>query len=63
MNINTASYDELNNHPYISAKLAFQILKQRKEKGNFTDIEAIKESVAQTADSYEKVARYITTGN
>ncbi len=63
MNINTASYDELNNHPYISAKLAFQILKQRKDKENFTAIEEIKESVAQTTDSYEKISMYITIGN
>lgn len=63
ININTASYDELNNHPYISAKLAFQVLKQRKEKGNFTAIENVKELVAQTNDSYERVSKYITVGN
>ena len=63
ININTASYDELNNHPYISAKLAFQVLKQRKEKGNFTAIENIKELVAQTSDSYERVSMYITVSN
>lgn len=62
IDINKAGYDELNNHPYISGKLAFQILKQRKEKGNFSAIEEIKESVAQTADAYEKVSVYITAG-
>ncbi|MGE9312051.1 ComEA family DNA-binding protein [Niabella sp. CJ426] len=63
ININTASYDELNNHPYISAKLAFQVLKQRKEKGNFTAITDIKDLAAQTNDSYERVSKYITVSN
>lgn len=63
ININTASYAELNNHPYISAKLAFQVLKQRKEKGNFTSIEAVKELATQTADDYDKFSRYITVDN
>lgn len=63
IDINAATYDELNNHPYISGKLAFQVLKQRKEKGKFTGIEEIKESVAQTTDSYEKISMYITAGN
>lgn len=63
ININTASYDELNNHPYISAKLAFQVLKQRKEKGNFSGIGDIKELAAQTNDSYEKISKYIIADN
>jgi competence ComEA-like helix-hairpin-helix protein len=63
IDINKAGYDELNNHPYISARLAFRILKQRKESGHFSTVEEIKESVAQTAGSYEKVSAYITAGN
>ncbi len=63
ININTATYDELNNHPYISAKLAYQILKQRKEKGNFASIDAVKDLVMPTTDTYDKLSRYITVGN
>ncbi|WP_245957786.1 helix-hairpin-helix domain-containing protein [Niabella yanshanensis] len=63
ININTASYAELNNHPYISAKLAFQILKERKEKGNFASIEAVKDLAMQPTDDYDKFSRYITVGN
>lgn len=59
LNINTATYDELNAHPYISSKLAYLILKQKKEKGNFTNIENLKELVSQTNDSYEKVINYV----
>lgn len=60
ININTATYEELNNHPYISAQLAYQVLKQRKEKGKFTALAEIKELVASTKDSYEKISMYIT---
>ncbi|HTG55435.1 MAG TPA: helix-hairpin-helix domain-containing protein, partial [Niabella sp.] len=63
ININTASYAELNNHPYISAKLAFQVLKLRKEKGDFASIEAVKDLAMQTTDDYDKFSRYITVGN
>jgi competence ComEA-like helix-hairpin-helix protein len=59
LNINTAPYDELNAHPYISSKLAYLIMKYRKEKGTFADFNAVKELVEQTNDSYEKVVNYI----
>ncbi|MGC4231549.1 MAG: helix-hairpin-helix domain-containing protein [Niabella sp.] len=60
MNINTASYNELNMHPYINNKTAFNIVKHRKEKGNFSNTDEIKVLVAATGDSYEKVSPYIT---
>jgi competence ComEA-like helix-hairpin-helix protein len=60
LNINSASYDALNAHPYISSKLAYLIMKYRKEKGNFTDIDAIKELAEQTNDSYEKIVNYLS---
>lgn len=59
MNINTASYEQLNAHPYISAKLAFQIMKYRKDNGSFNNLEILKELVSQTNDSYEKVLNYV----
>lgn len=58
ININTAAYDELNNHPYINSKTAYQILKYRKEKGSFTNIEEVK-ALVQPNDSYEKMIPYI----
>lgn len=59
MNINTAGYDDLNAHPYISSKLAYLINKQRKT-GPITNTEALKELVAQTNDNFEKVEQYIS---
>ncbi|HMR84099.1 MAG TPA: helix-hairpin-helix domain-containing protein [Niabella sp.] len=59
MNINKASYNELNMHPYINNKTAFNIVKHRKEKGNFSNIDEIKTMAAATGDSYEKVSPYI----
>lgn len=60
MNINAATYEELNAHPYISAKLAFQIMKYRKENGRFTNLDNLNEIVAQTNDSFEKVVNYLS---
>ena len=60
MNANTASYDELNAHPYISSKLAYLIMKYRKENGNISSWENLKELVSQTNDSYEKAINYLT---
>lgn len=58
INLNTATYEELNAHPYISGKLAGLILKQRKQ-GHFTNIEQVKELVAQTNDVYDKLINYL----
>jgi len=60
ININTASYNELNMHPYINNKTAFTILKHRREKGNFSNIDEIRVLVAETGDAYEKISPYIT---
>lgn len=59
LNLNTASYDELNAHPYISSKLAFLIMKYRKETGNITSPDILKELVDQSNDTYEKVIAYV----
>lgn len=58
ININTVGYEELNNHPYVNSKTAFQILKYRKEKGAFSKIDDIK-SLIQPNDEFEKIAHYI----
>lgn len=60
ININTANYNELNQHPYINSKTAFQILKYRKENSNFTTIEEVK-TLVQANDSFEKIMHYIKT--
>ena len=60
MNINSATYDELNAHPYISSKLAYLIMKYRKDNGNFANLDKLKELISQTNDSFEKVVNYLT---
>lgn len=60
INVNTATYDELNNHPYINSQTAYQILKYRKENGSINDIEAIK-SLVQPNDVFDKIKHYIKT--
>ncbi|ANH82271.1 DNA-binding protein [Niabella ginsenosidivorans] len=58
LNINTAAYEELNAHPYISSKLAYLISKQRR-LAPVTTMEALKALVAQTNDAFEKLAPYV----
>lgn len=59
MNINTATYDELNAHPYISSKMAYLVMKYRKENGGITSPDILKELISQTNDIYEKVLPYV----
>lgn len=58
LDINTASYETLNAHPYISSKLAYLITKQRRT-APITSPEALRVLVAQTNDVFEKLEPYI----
>ncbi|MBO9593316.1 MAG: helix-hairpin-helix domain-containing protein [Niabella sp.] len=58
LNINTASYEELNAHPYISSKLAYLVVKHRKI-APIASTEALQALVAQTNDVFEKLEPYI----
>lgn len=60
INVNTASVEQLKAHPYIGNKLAYLILKKRKETGFIGNIEDLKSVVAETTDIYEKVAPYLS---
>lgn len=59
LDLNQATYNELNAHPYISSKLAYLIMKYRKDQGAFKSIETLNELVAQTNDSFEKIQHYV----
>ncbi|MFT3904532.1 MAG: helix-hairpin-helix domain-containing protein [Niabella sp.] len=63
ININTAGYEELNAHPYINSKLAFQIMKYRKEKSSFADVDNVKELADAAGDNFDKLKHYITLDN
>lgn len=60
ININTATVDELKAHPYIKWALANPIVAYRKEHGNFSKIEDIKNVMAVTDDAYNKMVPYLT---
>lgn len=60
MNLNTASPEELQAHPYISWNLANSIVKLRLQNGPYKKIEEVKKSVLMTDELFEKLKRYLT---
>lgn len=60
LNINTATAEELKKHPYFTWNLANSLFKIRKQKGTFSSIEEIKESVLMTEELYIKLKPYLT---
>ena len=60
LNINTVTVEELKRHPYFSWNVANSIVKMRKQKGNFTSISELKESVLVTEELFLKIKPYLT---
>lgn len=60
ININTATVDELQIHPYISWNLANSIVKLRSQIGGYKQIGDVKKSVLMTDELYDKLKRYLT---
>ncbi len=60
ININTATLDELKNHPYIRWSLANSILAYRKEHGPFLRTEELKKIMAITDDLFTRLSPYLT---
>ncbi|MFN8252213.1 MAG: helix-hairpin-helix domain-containing protein [Ferruginibacter sp.] len=58
-NINTASADELRQHPYIRFNLANAIVQYRNQHGNFSSVEEIKKIMLVTEEIYSKAAPYL----
>jgi competence protein ComEA len=59
ININTATVDELKVHPYIKWGLANPIAAYRKEHGNFSKVEDIKNVMAVSDEVYNKIVAYL----
>jgi competence protein ComEA len=59
INLNSASYDELNQHPYINSKIANVILAYRKQHGPFLDIKDLQKVTLVDAELYRKIAPYL----
>lgn len=63
ININTATLDELKQHPYINYNVANSLVNIRKQHGNFKSVEDIKKSHLVTEDVFRKIAPYLTVEN
>ncbi len=59
ININLANVDELKKHPYISYKVANSIVKMRERKGEYKEMNEIKESMLINEELYSKLLPYL----
>lgn len=59
ISINTATLDELKNHPYIRYNIANAIIQYRAQHGNFSAIAELKKIMPITEDIYNKVLPYL----
>lgn len=60
ININTATLDELRQHPYIRYQLAKLILAYREQHGNFNNMASLRSIMLITDSLYERINPYIT---
>jgi DNA uptake protein ComE-like DNA-binding protein len=63
IDINTANFDLLNNHPYISSKQANQILRYREEHGKFLTLDDMEKILPLRSDTswLRKIRPYLKT--
>ncbi|MDZ4822052.1 MAG: helix-hairpin-helix domain-containing protein [Flavobacteriales bacterium] len=59
LNINTATFDELNAHPYISNSQAKTIIAYRENHGLFLSIDGLKKVVVVDDETFRKVQPYL----
>ena len=59
ISFNTATLEELQHHPYISQKLAYQIINYRTKVGQFKSLEDTKQLYEMTPKSFERLSPYI----
>ena len=59
ININSATIEELKNHPYIRFHVGNAIVQYRNQHGNFTSIEEIRKIMIVTDSIYYKVVPYL----
>lgn len=60
ISINTASAEELKQHPYIGWHIANSIVKMRKQMGIFNSLEQLKKSKLISTETFEKIKPYLT---
>lgn len=59
LNINTATVEELNLHPYIDYKQANSIVKMREQHGAYVKVEEIKRSKLIDDNTYQRIKNYL----
>jgi competence protein ComEA len=59
ININSATKEQLKDHPYFRWKLANTIVEYRNQHGNFTSIEDLKKIVLVDEKTFEKIRHYL----
>jgi competence protein ComEA len=60
LNINTATLEQLKQHPYIRFQLANAIVQYRGQHGPFAKVEDLRKIMLITEEAYSKVAPYLT---
>ncbi|MBB5636188.1 DNA uptake protein ComE-like DNA-binding protein [Pedobacter cryoconitis] len=60
INLNTAMFDDLKNHPYLKYKQVNAIIQFRKQHGNYGNIADLKKVAILSAETIEKLAPYIS---
>ena len=60
INLNTALFDDLKNHPYLKYKQVNAIIQFRKQHGNYGNIADLKKVAILSAETIEKLAPYIS---
>ena len=60
LNINTATLEELKQHPYIRYSLANLVVQYRNQHGDFKSVAELKKIMPVTNELYDKLAPYIT---
>lgn len=59
LDINTASLDELKAHPYIKYQIANAVIQYRRQHGNFTSVDQLKEIHLLSEQAFLKVLPYV----
>lgn len=60
ININSATYDELRNHPYIRYQIANAIIQYRTQHGPFLSLESLKKIMIISDEIFSKITPYFT---
>ena len=60
ININTAEFDELKNHPYLRYKQINAIIQYRKQHGKFNGIDDLKKVAILTPQIIQNLSPYLT---